>query len=182
MIPNPIYELDTTIEGTTIRHLFVSMGDRKIVKVIEFKFSQKLGQFDLFNLGFGNLDLLLGMVDDNLSNNGDSRTVFNTVLSTIPAFFNISPKRALQIFGSDGRNEFRGVCFSKCGKRCPELMQCKKFNQRIAIYSKFIDSHFQFLSQTYSFCGINWEDEVVEYEPSDKNKKRDLKGILIFKE
>ena len=65
----------------------------------------------VFNLGFGDYDITTDTLDDKInSNNGDHYRVFNTVLSTIPTFFDAYKGAILMVNGSDGTQKFVEFC------------------------------------------------------------------------
>jgi len=71
------------------KYYFVSEGNRLIAKVIDYSFiGIREGRF-IYNLGFGTYNQNDNtIIDDDISANGDTYKVFNTVLSTIPHFLN----------------------------------------------------------------------------------------------
>lgn len=77
------YELK--VGGNFVTFEFISEGPKgKIIKVIQF---QKIDETDVYNLAFGDYDLLTGKLDDKvITDNGDSEKVLATVVSAIYLF------------------------------------------------------------------------------------------------
>jgi hypothetical protein len=109
-------------------------------------------------------------------NKGDGRIVLNTVLSTIPLFFDLYPTDALIVQGSDSREDFPEKCRLTCRKRCTE--SCKKQNQRIRIYCNFLNKNFTTLVKTYIFFGLS-ESKMPDFEQYIPGKE--YKSVLIYK-
>lgn len=131
-----------------LRIYFPSYGIHKAVKVVEFTSVGRYKDTEVFNLGFGDYDGKNDIVNDRIiSNNGDSRKVLNTVLSTIPVFFKHHEDKMLMVRGSDSRPSFKDECNRTCSKKCGE--KCRKFNQRIRIYRNYIDLNFLQLNNEY---------------------------------
>ncbi len=117
---------------------------------------------------------------DNINtDNGDARKVFNTVLNTIPSFFEKYPREILIIQGSDSRPGFKENCRKKCKKTCSED-NCMKFNQRIRIYKSFVDSRFESLNADYQFFG-GYRDEEGKTYKEDYVPGRDYYSVLVIK-
>lgn len=131
-----------------LRIFFLSEGIEKKLKLIEYTYAGQNNGISIFNLGFGDYDLEPGTLNDNVASaNGDGRIVLNTVLSTIPFFFNCYPDDMLLIRGSDSNPSFKEECNRICSKKCGE--KCRKFNQRIRIYRNYIDLSFEKLKTEY---------------------------------
>ncbi len=64
---------------------FVSIGPKgKIPKIVQYTLTNYK---DLYNLGFGDMNIETGEIDDNvISNNGDSEKVLATVVASLYAF------------------------------------------------------------------------------------------------
>ncbi len=61
----------------------------------------------IFNLGFGDYDINEDKIDDSANTgNGDVYKVLNTVLTTIPKFFDTFHDAMLMVQGSDSKTEF----------------------------------------------------------------------------
>lgn len=78
---------------------FISEGPKgKIQKLIQFQETNREG---LYNLSFGDKDLLTGGVDDfSISNNRDSEKVLATVVAALYAFFDKYPDAWVYATGS----------------------------------------------------------------------------------
>ncbi len=78
---------------------FISEGPRgKIPKLIQFQETNREG---LYNLAFGDKDLLTGGIDDlSISNNSDSEKVLATVVASLYAFFDKHPDGWVYATGS----------------------------------------------------------------------------------
>lgn len=78
---------------------FISEGvNGKIPKIIEYAETSQRG---IYNLGFGDKDLLTGGVDDlSVSNNGDTEKILATVVSSLYAFTAQYPNARVYATGS----------------------------------------------------------------------------------
>ncbi len=132
---------------------FVSEGKSNVIKVVNYGFVTNIRGEDIYNLGFGDFDLSAGRLIDNVvTENGDAIKVFNTVLSTVPLFFERFPDDKLIVKGSDSRDGFENDCRPTCRKKCgPD--QCRKANQRIRIYRNYVDRNLESLNIDYQFFG-----------------------------
>lgn len=128
-----------------------------------------------FNLGFGDFDPITGTINDNANTaNGDVYAVFNTVLNTIPIFFQEFPKYALMVRGSDSGVEFIKRCKSGCKKQC-SYGECKNQNRRINTYIKYVNINYDELIKEYLFLG----GDADTIGPFEKGKKYD--SVFIYK-
>lgn len=136
-----VYELQTQATENTISHYFISQGTTDIIKAIQ---DNELGEYNdraVFNLGFGNYDPVIDTItDDDNSNNGEAYQVFNTVLSTIPLFFEKYPDACSLVMGSDSRPEYPARCRPLCKKNCPGGT-CRNFRRRIKLYCEYVNKH-----------------------------------------
>ena len=168
-----VYEFkeDKSVNG--LKFFFISKGKQDIIKVIHFSFVQELNGQNVYNLGFGDYDVENDTImDDTNTNNGDVYKVFNTVLSTIPVFFEDFGNGILMVQGSDGRPEFIEHCKSVCKKTC--IDECKNLNRRINIYRGYVDKHFNKLSIDYQFLGgVNEGEQQTILVPYERYKKYD---------
>lgn len=177
---NPNYkvtETKKTEQGT--KYLFVSKGKVDVIKAIEYSYVLEYNGKKVYNLGFGDFDSATGKTDDSiLTDNGDAYPVFNTVLSTIPMFFENYPNHMMIVWGSDSTEKFIDRCKEICDKKCIDF--CKKADRRINLYSKYVNKNFEELNKEYKFYGgvLNAENKIVveEYVP---NKK--YKSVLVIK-
>lgn len=160
-----IYEVDETIQEQAIKYFFISSGSTEIVKAVEYRYVQDFGQYPLFNLGFGDYDLQTDTTSDlAISNNGDTYTVFHTVLSTVPRFFEANPHAVMMVQGSDSSTAFLEKCKQSCRKKCDEY--CKNTNRRISTYRWYVNKNFSDLSKTYTFYGgVKSENGLIVPEP-----------------
>lgn len=124
---------------------FLSEGKSNVIKVVNYGFVINMRGEDIYNFGFGDFDLSTGrLIDSVVTENGDAIKVFNTVLSTVPLFFQRYPNDKLIVKGSDSRAGFENDCRPACSKKCVPG-QCKKANQRIRIYRNYVDKHLESL-------------------------------------
>lgn len=147
-----IYHLEEQKSEQDLKFLFISKGQQDVVKVIQYSFVQKLFGKSVYNLGFGDYDIVMdAIVDDVNTNNGDAFKVLNTVLSTIPTFFKNYGDCILMVQGSDGRPEFMETCKQTCVKKCKD--ECRNFNRRISIYRNYVNKNYEQLVVGYQFFG-----------------------------
>ncbi len=174
-----IYELQENKSEHDLKFFFISKGKQDIVKVIQYSFVQELNGKSIYNLGFGDYDLIDDTISDNTNtNNGDGYKVFNTVLSTIPSFFKNYSSDILMVQGSDGRPEFIKHCKLTCRKQCKD--ECKNYNRRINIYRGYVDKNYKELSIDYQFFGgIRDLGQKISIEPYEQHKKYD--SVFLFK-
>lgn len=120
---------------------FLSQGDQVIPKIIAYTPIEKDGR-KYFNWGFGDLiiDEATGeyQIDDKAeSNNGDVKTVFYTVISTLTDFLDIHPDATVHVEGSN--------------------------RQRLAVYRGLIYRHWKHITAFYEIRGfINGKIELFE--------------------
>lgn len=173
------YEFEKEKSAHDLKFFFISKGQQDIIKVIQYSFIQKLNGRGVYNLGFGDYDLDNDSITDNInSNNGDVYKIFNTVLNTIPVFFENYKNEILMVQGSDGRPEFIETCKRICTKSCNN--ECKNYNRRINIYRSYVDKNYYQLNSSYQFLGgIKNEDFVTILEPFERRKKYD--AVFLFK-
>lgn len=166
---------------------FISIGENKIVKSIEYTEligfriigAHPLYNKQIFNLGFGNFISIDRDIDDGvLSNNGDVFKVFNTVLITVPLFFQNHKDAAIMVMGSDSGPEFVNSCRKSCKRFCNN--ECKKKDRRINIYKKYIEKHFGVLCLDYDFFGAVKNDSGFTLY-SDYEIKNSYNCIFIIK-
>ena len=168
-----VYELKEDRSENGLKFFFISKGECDIIKVIQYSFLQELKGKRIYNLGFGDYDLEDDkIVDDINTNNGDHYRVLNTVLSTIPIFFDNFEQDILMVQGSDGSPEFIENCKFTCTKKCSD--ECRNYNRRINIYRGYIDKHYETLSIGYQFIGgVKNDTQVINLEPYERYKKYD---------
>lgn len=173
----PIYSTKQIEDKIKIQYLFASLGQKTIIKAIEYSPVKVMGGRTVYNLGFGDYDEANGtIVDDVNSNNGDIYIVFNTVLSTVPLFFENNPDAVIIVSGSDSHNSFINDCLPTCKKKCKSM--CKNFQRRIKTYRYYVDKNFNELCKDFIFFGRNKlkGNTFVQYVP-----KQDYDDILVYK-
>ena len=147
-----VYETSKHQSPKEIRFVFVSTGARRISKIIQYTYAYQFENRDVYNLGFGDYNPDLDQFEDLVTTgNSDTYKVFNTVLSTIPSFFEMYDDAILMVTGSDSGPDFARECRKTCLRKC--LTCCKKFNQRVTIYRNYVDKYFCDLSLSYWFLG-----------------------------
>lgn len=131
------YETDSIENQNSVNRLmfaFVSKGKTDINKLIVYSkiihpiTVPSIGPMTVFNLAFG--DQIKGSFDiDHLvrSNNGDMHQVYNTVMSTVPIFYELYPDTCIFLTGSD--------------------------QTRKNIYCRYVSRHFATFSEDYTFFG-----------------------------
>ncbi|WP_291131772.1 DUF6934 family protein [Flavobacterium sp. UBA7682] len=173
----PSYKAEKTAEEIKIQYLFESVGTKNIIKAIEYTPVTVMGGRTVYNLGFGDYDEALGtIIDDVNSNNGDMYIVFNTVLSTVPMFFEKNEDSVIIVSGSDSHNEFINNCLPTCKKKC--INECKNYQRRIKTYRYYVNKNFEQLSEEYIFFGRNIAkaNTFVQYIPDNH-----YDDILVYK-
>ncbi|MRG45943.1 hypothetical protein GFS24_12515 [Chitinophaga sp. SYP-B3965] len=173
------YDVAQNIKDDVVRYIFISKGERNILKVIDYSFMEELNGKKLFNFGFGNYDFETDIIEDiELSNNGDTYKVFNTVLSTVPLFFEIHSNAIIMIEGSDSGPEFLDKCRANCRKNCADI--CKNANRRINIYRGYVNKHYDTLKMDYTFYGgldsTDNKPTLIDYMPDHKQE-----SIILMK-
>lgn len=182
MNPNStIYTLSESKDENNnyLRYYFISEGKESIIKIIDYQYIQEYEQQNIYNLAFGNYDAVNDIVvDDANSNNGDVYTVFNTVLASIPAFFEIFPNDKIIVQGSDGTQGFLEKCKQNCIKNCDD--KCRKFNQRLKIYKAYVDKNYDNLIKEYKFYG-GFRDEFQNSYLEDYMRNKDYFSVVVEK-
>jgi hypothetical protein len=165
------YELiSQNISETGVKYFFISKGPKNIIKADEYFYFTDYHGWRVYNLGFGDYDISKDKIDDKVNTeNGDAYQVFNTVLSTVPEFFNSFADAAVMVRGSDSTNEFENQCRQTCrSKSCKEI--CRKKHQRIRTYCSYVTREYETLIQGYEFFGgVEIQDDTV-IEHFKKNK------------
>ncbi|SFB84159.1 hypothetical protein SAMN05421780_101719 [Flexibacter flexilis DSM 6793] len=158
------YPLIESDELQPLQFVFISKGLRDIIKIVEYFYTHDIEGKRVFNLGFGDYNIDNdSVIDDESTNNGDAYKVFNTVLNTIPLFFQINPNDLLIVRGSDSKTLFIDKCRATCTKNCDEL--CKKSHRRITIYCNYINKNYNQLCLEYEFWGgISTPNAQTEFE------------------
>lgn len=139
-------------EENCLRYFFVSEGLADIIKIVQYDLIGEYENKPLFNLGFGDWDIANQALNDSIvSQNGDQYKVLNTVLSTIPAFFEQNTSAIIMVQGSDSLPSYIQNCKINCRKKC--VTECKNAHRRIKIYKGYIDKNFNLLKSQYKFSG-----------------------------
>ena len=167
------YQTEDFSDNISNKYLFISIGKTVIVKAIEYQFVEQYHAGSLYNLAFGDYDLESGQLNDlSDSNNGDHYAVFNTVLGTIPAFFESNPDATMMVQGSDTKQEYVQQCMANCNKGCVD--NCKNTERRINAYRYYVDKNCDDLIKEYEFeGGLTQIDGTVKKEGYVKDKKYD---------
>jgi hypothetical protein len=171
MTSDSIYEITEDIKEDEIQYLFMSEGEKRIIKIIQYSYVLDMHGKRVFNLGFGNYDIENdSVIDDVNTNNGDVYKVFNTVLGTVPRFFEVNKDAAIMVAGSDNGAEFTEKCRLSCKKKCGDI--CKNINRRMNIYRGYVDKNFKELNKEYVFHGgdfdINNQSVTEEYRVGER--------------
>jgi hypothetical protein len=157
------YDTVETVTDLGVDYLFVAKGKETIIKIIQYTYVQNILGKKLYNLGFGDYDLKTGSIWDSfISNNNDHYRTFQTVLYTIPKFFNTYPDAVLMVRGSDSRQAFADTCRLSCKKKCPGD-KCRNSQRRIRLYQRYVEKNYDVYSQEYVFLGskARIEDQIV---------------------
>lgn len=171
----PGYEVTMDKSRLKIRFAFVSRGAQDVIKVIAYDYVGLYHDTKTFNLGFGDYNPVTRKINDNANTeNGDVYDVLNTVLNTIPLFFEEYPDYALMVRGSDSGEDFITNCLPDCKKNCKDG-ECRNQNGRISVYTRYVNTNYDELEKGYTFLGGN-QDTV---EPFEKDKKYD--AVLVMK-
>ena len=161
----PGYQTNEDFNHQYLKFFFVSKGKTDVIKAIEYRYVNDLHNSRIFNLGFGDYDIDKDEIDDSMiTDNGDVFMVFDTVLNTIPKFFNTVIDGIIMVQGSDSGDEFIKNCKPICKKRCDDSIVCKNQNRRIMLYQNYVNKNFKILNEQYKFYGgtINERGTVIE--------------------
>lgn len=152
---NHRYDTAETSDHLSTNFLFFSEGNSgkaDVLKIIQFSYVRDVDRQPIFNLGFGDYDINTCQInDESITDNGDVYRIFNTVLSTVPLFFNKYSSAALLVRGSDGQAEFEKRCRQKCMKKCNN--SCIRFNRRMKLYCSYLSRKHEFFKADYQFVG-----------------------------
>lgn len=168
-----IYNVAQSVTEKLIEYSFISKGERDLLKMVQYSFIEEQDGRKLFNFGFGDYNFFNGIIADNtISNNGDAYKVFNTVLSTVPRFFEIHNNAIVKVQGSDSIPGFAETCRTTCRKNCADI--CRNVNRRINIYRGYVSKHYDVLAKDYTFYGgldrTNNKITMMEYIPDHKQE------------
>ena len=168
-----IYPIEESIDEVSAKYLFVSSGKKDVIKAVEYQYVQPHNGDHLYNLAFGDFDLETASLDDQINtNNGDHYAVFNTVLSTIPSFFENNPRATMMVQGNDNSEEFINNCRQHCARKCKDA--CKNAGRRIKTYRYFVNKNYDDLIGDYEFQGgLKMSDGTIILELYQKEKEYD---------
>ena len=178
---NNKYEIEKqeqSIDG--VKFIFNSHGSKNVVKAIEYALMTHYNGMNVYNLGFGDIDFEFQHINDcSNTKNGDIYIVLNTVLHSIPIFFESFPNAAIFIQGSDSSDDFVRKCRMNCKKNCE--LTCKNQHRRMRAYKYYLNKNFHLLTDEYRFFGeyLNEQDTqpIIEGYIPHKN----YKSILVIK-
>lgn len=154
-----------------IKYYFTSNGESNIIKAIDYSYSAVFDGKRIYNLAFGDYDPTTDQISDDVTTqNGDVYKVLNTVLSTIPLFFNSFPDSMMIVRGSDSTSSFIEKCREACIRSC--LDTCRKSHRRINIYCGYVNKNFDVLKHDFNFYGgVDRGDSHILIEDYDIRKK-----------
>ena len=142
----PFLSEEYIAETDTLFYVFLSQSEELIIpKAIAFTPIEKIGE-KYYNWGFGDMILDPGSgqyhIDDKAeTNNGDTKTVFYTVVSTLITFFQIHPDAIVHIEGSN--------------------------EQRMRVYRNLIIRHWKQIEPVYKVEGYI-EGSIEAFQPNRK--------------
>jgi len=166
--------------GNVINYLFDSTGAKNIVKLVEYRYFKNWKGKRMFNLGFGDYDLINDTVSDStITDNGDVYKVFNTVLNTIPLFFGNVSNAVVMIQGSDTGEKFVTHCKLHCIKNCRDN-KCKNENRRIKVYQNYVNKNFETLKGQYTFYG-SVKTGAVDTDIEDYIPYKNYESVFVVK-
>lgn len=111
MININVYDTTHSAENFNLLFLFETRGHKRKLKAVQYSRLETKSNQIVYNLGFGDYDSKNKRIfDDVVSDNGDVRIVFNTVLSTLPKFFEYNPDIPVYFQGSDSTEYFEEKC------------------------------------------------------------------------
>ncbi len=141
------YKLTAEQDFTTFE--FISEGSRgRIIKVVQF---QQIDETEVYNLAFGDINLLTGKLDDKIvTDNGDSKKVLATVVAAIYSFTERYPDAWVYALGST--------------------------KTRTRLYRIGINKYFDIVDNDFSIVG---EDDESGWEWYEKGK--DYKAFAVHK-
>jgi hypothetical protein len=132
------------------RYVFVSIGKRRIEKVVDFV---PLGIGNIINLGFGDLQSD-GTIDDTAnSNNGDIVKVLATVVEILRLFTNLYPTAEIYFEGST--------------------------KDRTKPYNRIIKTYFHNFRKEFAIAGVLNKDNDIKITPYDLNDDHEYLAFII---
>lgn len=170
---NNVYPTESFSDNISNKYLFISSGKIDVVKAVEYQYVEPNEEGHVYNLAFGDFDFETGQLNDLVdTNNGDHYAVFNTVLSTIPSFFDDNPMATMMVQGSDTKEEYVEKCKLVCKKKC--VASCKNSERRINTYRYYVNKNYDDLIKEYEFVGgETLPDGTISKEVYVKDKKYD---------
>ncbi|SIO05732.1 DUF6934 family protein [Chitinophaga niabensis] len=167
------YDVAQRVTEHLIEYYFISKGERDLLKMVQYSFVEDVNERKLYNFGFGDYNFWNGRIADHvISNNGDTYKVFNTVLSTVPGFFEIQNNAILQVKGSDSSPGFAEACRVSCRKNCADF--CSNAGRRINIYRGYVNKHYDILRKDYAIYGelVRTENKIImiDYTPDQQQE------------
>lgn len=176
---NKSYETSVQVTENGKFLIFISHGKERRLKAIEFSSIGKIGQRPVFNLGFGDYDIITGNIsDDIITNNGDVYVIFNTVLISVKDFLGENPDAIVMVRGSDSSADFITKCKLSCKRGC--ISDCKNKNRRINIYRSYLDKNYTELNISYSLFG-SFKSSDVDFVIEDFNIGAKYLSLFITK-
>lgn len=152
----PFLSEDYIPETGALYFTFLSQGVQVIPKLIAYTPVEKGGN-KYFNWGFGDLiiDERTGeyRIDDrNESNNGDVKTVFYTVISTLADFFQLHPDATVLIAGSNRQRLaiYRGLIFRHLKHIEPFYVVNGSYDGKIEAFTAGTEYEFLLISRRKS--------------------------------
>lgn len=172
------YELERTEDGENLTFTFQSDKRTQIDKAIRYSRLEIAAERPIFNLGFGNYNPHTSDIsDEDIDNNGDVYTVFGTVLSSIPAFFEFMPQAGIIVRGSDSHPAYAMKCRPTCRKRCGHA--CKNAGRRIRTYCRYVSKNYDAILAEYDVYGIAPDGLAHIAEPFRQNRL--YEAILLYR-
>ena len=172
------YTVEQKFEEGKLKYYFKSVGKSDIFKLVDYSPIDIGFVKPVYNLGLVDSDDDKVFNDKIVSNNGDAYRVFNTVLTTIPLFFEEKPDSGILVQGSDSDSTYFDVCILSCQRECTD--KCMKLGRRIKIYCRFINKYYSILNKDYLFIGGNQNEHgtvVIE----DYQVGKSYSSILVYK-
>jgi hypothetical protein len=123
------YESTANKRQTTFK--FISQGPNgKILKGVEYSKKKLLGFKNVYNLAFGDINLISRQIDDlAITNNQDREKVLATVANTVIIFTKHRPKAHIYIVGStEARTRLYQMAISKYFDELSEIFEIKGYS------------------------------------------------------
>jgi hypothetical protein len=173
------YLVDPKFEEGKLKYYFKSVGKSTVLKSVEYVPVASALIKPLYNLSFADYNNEKNEASDkSISNNGDVYKVFNTVLTTIPLFFEEKPDSGILVQGSDSDSAYFDVCKLSCQRKCTD--KCRNMDRRIKLYCRFINKYYLILNSGYVFIGGN-QNEHGRAVLEDYQVGKSYSSILVYK-